>query len=337
MHLLRVTAAALAALAVAAPAAAAAGFRSLGQIDDQPSASFGELAWRSGGDTVHYRDSRTGRERRFASACLVFGVDDGRVLLGCERFRPLYAPYVADAATGRVDPVPGGDPSDLDLGLGAHWLLGIHCTPNRPDVCSSVSLNRHTGERVTYAVDADRPEPVRSSPEPSRARLAGPASRDPQERGPLLLRRRGRADVVLSRCRGGCREAQYSFGRAFWLQGGRFHTYDPATGRRRSARVPARARGALELRLNGHEAALVARPGGAGSRTGELFVAPWPRRYAAAVRSTTPTSTRTARTPAPAPRSVLAAALQETCSASTRAGADPRGADVVHDPCSGST
>jgi hypothetical protein len=173
--------------------------------------------------------------------------------------------------------VSGGDPDDLYLGLGEYWLLGTYCTPNRPDVCSSVSLNWRTGERVTFLADPDRPDPVPHPPERRRARLAGPASRNPQQRGPLLLRRRGRPDIVLSRCHSGCREAQYSFGPAFWLQGGWVHGYDPASKTRRNARVPAGARGrALELRANGYELAIVARAGGDGSRTGELFVAPWP-------------------------------------------------------------
>ena len=272
MHPLRLATAVLLVLAIGAPAAAARGLRSLGPIyGGAPTASVDEFAWSTGDGTVRYRDSRTGAEFAFVITCFPYDVGAGRILLGCRRpYEEPIEPYIAATATGRIDRVPGAEPGDVYGWLGAFWLRGFSCNAGHPDACGQLSLNWRTGERLTYGVDPDRRDPVPFVPPPDRLRLAGPASRNPPSRGPLLLRRRGRPDIVLSRCRGGCSHWSVFYGRVLWLQGGRVHGYTPATRRRRSVALPAGAGGRVQsVYGNSHELAVT---------TGDiLFVAPWPR------------------------------------------------------------
>ncbi len=81
---------------------------------------------------------------------------------------------------------------------------------------------------------------------------------------------------MLSRCRGGCYEAQYSYGRVAWIQGNRVHGYDPATRKRRSWPMPPIAPGAvIDLRFNAFEALIVSWPADAPQR-GTLYAVAWP-------------------------------------------------------------
>ena len=263
-----------------APAAPAApGFRVVGAIDNSPAVGWSEIAWRTNSDVIRYRDSRTRRQADIgASGCFPYDVRAKRVLLGCERPSGRPEPRIADLGTGEVQAVPGADPSDFYLGLGLYWLLGSSCSINPPNACGTVSLNWRTGERVSYAVDTDSPTATPAASEKPKIRLVGRERGSPPRRVRLAMRRSGRPDLLLSRCRGGCFEAQYSFGRAGWIQGRRVHGYDPSTHRRRSWAIPQRVqRGKdLGLRLNGYEAILFAASPGA-PQHGEMFVVSWPR------------------------------------------------------------
>lgn len=278
MNVRRALAAALVTAAAALPAtpAAGAGFRSLGPAAREPTVGWSDLAWKPGAEVLRVRDSRTARyvDVAIAATCEPYDVDPGMVLLGCQEGSGPVHPYLVDTASRATRLVSGADVRDSYAVLGRHWLGGGSCAIN-PPVCDSVALNFRTGERVTGEIDLDfagvRPRPER----PRMARIVGREITSPGPRAELRFRRRGRRDVLLSRCRGGCYAAQYSFGRVAWLEGRRVHGFEVRSRRRSSWRLPSRLGdlGELGLGFTAYEVVLVA-PSAAGSGA-ELFSAGW--------------------------------------------------------------
>jgi hypothetical protein len=174
------------------------------------------------------------------------------------------------------------DPYNEYSQIGLHWLAG---TERQMSPHPSIAyLNWRTGETgrprgnpdglATFDLDDPRLGPATAYAGPAEGDARVVVSEVPGD--PILLRRRGRRSVVLSRCRTGCSLPGLAGGRVVWREGRReVRAYVLRTGRRWSWRLPVPATGSWsEWTITTRWATLVTVHGDRGN---PAYVIPWAR------------------------------------------------------------
>ena len=233
------------------PAAAAAKppLESLGAVHRAADASVDVAFYEPVAGRLRVLDDRAGTVRDLTiGGCTTTSLRPPEALLSCPD------PVVLDVATGARQAFPASaDPDpftarsgfvpakDAFTSAGRVWLAGSFPDPEGGShdhpCCVNVVLHRSTGERriVAGLRDLDREDLplVALTPACDRPRFGGP-----RRRWLVFDDCRGRTRL-LSRCRPSCEDAVSAGGRVAFLARRRLVVVRPASGRRRSWRVPA--------------------------------------------------------------------------------------------------